>query len=152
MTFSEKLKALRQEKSLTRKAAAEQAGMSIATYSAYEDGKRLPKRNPENYEKLAAVFGCDAEYLKDDSLGEAAPSEGKPEKAAGRRGGRRKQETAAVAPVRMELQFGDKSVDMAAVAAKARALDGAVTDLYVKPEENAVYYVAGEKSGSFELF
>ena len=149
MTFSEKLKALRQEKNLTRKAAAEQADMSIATYSAYEDGKRLPRRNPENYDKLAAVFGCSAEYLKDDSAEAGVFSE----KASGKRTGRKKRETAvAAAPIRMELQFGDKSVDMDAIAAKARELDGAITNLYVKPEENAVYYVAGEKSGSFELF
>ena len=148
MTFSEKLKVLRQEKNLTRKAAAEQANMRIATYSAYEDGKRLPKRNPENYDKLAAVFGCSAEYLKDDSADAGAISE----KASGKRTGRKKKVTAVAAPIRMELQFGDKSVDMDAIAAKARELDGAITNLYVKPEENTVYYVAGEKSGSFELF
>ena len=52
----------------------------------------------------------------------------------------------------MELQFGEQAIDLEAIAAKARALDGDITNLYIKPEENAVYYVAGDKSGSFELF
>ena len=151
MTLSEKLKVLRQESRLTRKAVAEQTGISIATYSAYEDGKRLPKRNPENYDKLAAVFGCSAEYLKDDSAVAETPSKSNPTKTPGKRTGRKKKEPAA-APIRMELQFGDKTIDMYSLAAKARELDGAISDLYIKPEDNAVYYVAGENSGSFELF
>ena len=151
MTLSDKLKQLRKEKKLTRKAVAEQSGMSIATYSAYEDGKRLPKRNPENYEKLAAVFGCSPEYLRDDSVGEDTQSESS--KPAKKRTSRKQKETpSAAAPIRMELQFGEQAIDLEAIAAKARALDADITDLYIKPEENAVYYVAGEKSGSFELF
>ena len=153
MTLSEKLKQMRKEKKLTRKAVAEQSGMSIATYSAYEDGKRLPKRNPENYDKLAAVFGCNAEYLKNDSAEAEAPSQSKSEKAPRKRAARKlKSESADTSPIRMELQFGEQAIDMDAIAAKARALDADITNLYIKPEENAVYYVAGEKSGSFELF
>ena len=151
MTLSEKLQILRKEKKLTRKAVAEQSGMSIATYSAYEDGKRLPKRNPENYEKLAAVFGCSPEYLRDDSVGEDTQSESS--KPAKERTSRKQKETlSAAAPIRMELQFGGQAIDLEAIAAKARALYADITDLYIKPEENAIYYVAGEKSGSFELF
>ena len=151
MTLSEKLKKLRKEKKLTRKAAAEQSGMSIATYSAYEDGKRIPKRNPENYEKLAAVFGCTPEYLRDDSVGEDIQSEsGKP--AMKRTSRKQKEAPSAAAPIRMELQFGEQAIDLDALAAKARTVDGDITNLYIKPEENAVYYVAGEKSGSFNLF
>ena len=151
MTLSEKLKQLRKEKKLTRKAAAEQSGMSIATYSAYEDGKRIPKRNPENYEKFAAVFGCTPEYLRDDSIGTDTQSESS--KPAKKRASRKQKEApSAVAPIRMELQFGEQAVSVDAIAAKARELDAGITDLYIKPEENAVYYVAGEKSGSFNLF
>ena len=150
MTLSEKLKLLRREKKLTRQAAAKEAGMSVVTYSAYEDGKRLPKRNPENYDKLAAVFGCSPELLKDDTQEIAAASPEKPVRAGAKRPGRKPK--AAPAPIRMELQFGEGSVDMDAVAARARELDSAVTALYIKPEENMVYYVAGENSGSFTLF
>ncbi len=151
MIFSEKLRKLRLEQGLTRKAVAEQTGMSIATYSAYEDGKRMPKRNPENYGKLAAFFGCTPEYLKNDS--DDSGASGKPGKASGKRAsGRGKAAQASPAPLRMELQFGEQAIDVDAIAAKARALDGDITDLYIKPEENAVYYVAGGKSGSFGLF
>ena len=152
MTFSEKLKQLREEKKLTRKAVAEQSGMSIVTYSAYEDGKRLPKRNLENYDKLAAVLGCTAEYLKNDSIETRAPLQSEPEKKTRKRGARKEKSTPIAAPMRMELQFGEQAIDLEAIAAKARAVDGDITNLYIKPEENAVYYVAGDKSGSFELF
>ena len=153
MTLSDKLKQLRVEKKLTRKAVAEQSGMSIATYSAYEDGKRLPKRNPENYDKLAAVLGCTAEYLKNDTAETNASLQGKPEKSPRKRTARKpKTAPADTPPMLMELQFGEQAIDLEAIAAKARALDGDITNLYIKPEENAVYYVAGDKSGSFELF
>ena len=153
MTLSDKLKQLRAEKKLTRKAVAEQSGMSIATYSAYEDGKRLPKRNPENYDKLAAVLGCTAEYLKNDTAETDASLQSKLEKSPRKRAARKpKTAPADTPPMLMELQFGEQAIDLEAIAAKARALDGDITNLYIKPEENAVYYVAGDKSGSFELF
>ena len=61
MSLPEKLKTLREEKGLTRKAAAEQAGVSITTYSGYENGKRTPK--PETLVKLAKVFDCPVNEL-----------------------------------------------------------------------------------------
>ena len=153
MTFSDKLNKLRQETKLTRKAVAEQSGMSIATYSAYEDGRRLPKRNPENYEKLAAVFNCTPEYLKGDSDEADAAARADHEKASRKRPAPRKKAAPAEAlPLRMEVQFGGQSISVDAIAEKARAVDAGITELYIKPEENVVYYVAGEASGSFELF
>ena len=148
MTLSDKLKVLRLEKKMTRKAVAEQTGMSIATYSAYEDGKRVPKRNPENYEKLAALFGCTVEYLKDDSVGQVAAI--KPEKSKRKpKGGKAPVKKASI---RVELQYGGRAIDISALVSKAQKLDAEITDLYLKPEENTAYYVAGQKSGSFTIF
>ena len=148
MTLGEKLKVLRLEKKMTRKAVAEQTGMSIATYSAYEDGKRVPKRNPENYEKLAALFGCTVEYLKDDSVGHAAANNHEKPKRKPNKGKAPVQKAA----IRVELQYGGRVIDISALVSKAQELDAEMTDLYLKPEENMAYYVAGQKSGSFTIF
>ena len=139
MTLGEKLKKLRTEANLSKTSVAEKAGLSVATYSSYEAGKRLPTRSPENYEKLAKVLGCTVAYLQGEPDEPAAPA--------------RVQEPAAAAetPVRVELQYGDKAVEIAALVARAKELDANVTDLYVKPEENRAYYVAGAQTGSFEL-
>lgn len=63
--------------------------------------------------------------------------------------------------VTMELQYGEKCVDIAslegkAVAAWAEATGNAKTaaksiNLYVKPEENKLYYVIEGEAGSVEL-
>ncbi|MBQ8515726.1 MAG: hypothetical protein IJ496_10050 [Ruminococcus sp.] len=63
--------------------------------------------------------------------------------------------------VSIELQYGEKCVDVAsleglAVAAWAEATGKAKTaaksiNLYVKPEENALYYVIEGESGKVEL-
>lgn len=142
MTLSKKLKKLRKEKGLSRKEAAEKSGIGVASYSAYEDGKRLPKRNPENYDKLAALFEVSADYLKDDAQGDepTVPNQAK------KRAPRKKKDF----PIQVELQYGEGAVSLDAVIARARAVGA--TNLYIKPEENAVYYVAGEESGSFDLF
>ena len=142
MTLSDKLKKLRKEKGLSRKETAEKAGIGIASYSAYEDGKSLPKRNPQNYDKLAVLFGVSADYLKDDSLGDepVVPAQVK------KRAPRKKKDSS----VQAELQYGEGAVSLDTVIAKARELGA--TNIYIKPEENAVYYVAGEESGSFDLF
>ena len=160
MTLDEKLKMLRTKAGLSQKAVAERCGLSLATYSAYENGKRKPERNPQNYEKLADLFGCTSAYLKDDGVEtEEAAEAAAPAKKRGTRKKKAeakeeikeeiKEETKAV---RVELQFGGQTLELAALLARAGSLDPDVTDLYVKPEENMVYYVAGERSGSFPLF
>ena len=142
MTLSDKLKKLRKEKGLSRKETAGKSGISIATYSAYEDGKSLPKRNPQNYDKLAELFGVSADFLKDDTQGDepAVPVQVK------KRGPRKKKDSS----VQAELQYGEGAVSLDTVIAKAREIGA--TNIYITPEENAVYYVAGEESGSFDLF
>ncbi len=63
--------------------------------------------------------------------------------------------------VSVELQYGEKKIDMTAlegmaVAAWAEATGNAKTaaksiNLYVKPEENMLYYVIEDTKGSVEL-
>ena len=127
---------------MTRKEAAEKYGIGIASFSAYEDGKRLPKRNPENYDKLAELFGVSVDYLQDDSQGDDPKMSVQQKKRTPRK---RKESSVAA-----EIQYGESSISLDLVMAKAREIGA--TNIYIKPEENAVYYVAGDDSGKFELF
>lgn len=51
------LKEIRRGKNLTQEAVAQQAGISRATYTNIETGKRRPAI--KTAKKLAAVLGCD---------------------------------------------------------------------------------------------
>ena len=62
MKFGEKLKALRAEKRLSQEEAARAAGISRRAYGSYEQEGVYP-RNREIYVRLAALFGCDVNYL-----------------------------------------------------------------------------------------
>lgn len=62
MKFGEKLKALRTEKRISQEEAARAAGISRRAYGSYEQEGVYP-RNREIYVKLAALFGCDVNYL-----------------------------------------------------------------------------------------
>ena len=154
MTLGEKLAKLRKQKGYSRKEAAERSGISIASYSAYEDRRRLPKRNPEIYEKLAELYGVSVDYLKDDTQGgdysvaiSAAPEENTAEKDQALEKAVQKEE---VSPLQVELQYGSAAVNLDTVLAKAREVGA--DSIYIKPEENTVYYVAGESNGCFPLF
>lgn len=59
--FAERLKDLRQEKSLTLKDLSKEIGVSINTISRWEREERLP--NIENIVELAKFFKVSAGYL-----------------------------------------------------------------------------------------
>lgn len=72
------------------------------------------------------------------------------------------KKTAATVKTKIELQYGDKDISYDEIVKNAKnyltkelgmsAADLKSLDLYVKPEENRVYYVAnGKDAGSFEL-
>lgn len=72
------------------------------------------------------------------------------------------KKTAATVKTKIELQYGDKDISYDEIVKNAKnywtkelgmsAADLKSLDLYVKPEENRVYYVAnGKEAGSFEL-
>ena len=54
----------------------------------------------------------------------------------------------------LELQYAGKAISYAEIVNRAREACGNKADkldIYVKPEENKVYYVSGENAGSFEI-
>ena len=62
MKFAEKIRQLRQQQHRTQREAAEYCGISLRTYMAYEQNGRYPRRR-EIYDKLAAFYGVDKNYL-----------------------------------------------------------------------------------------
>lgn len=69
MTFSEKFKALREEKGLTQKDVAAALELNARMITRYENGVSYP-RTREAYRKIADFFGVDVNYLltEDDSF------------------------------------------------------------------------------------
>ena len=61
MTFSEKLKTIREEKQLTQKQVASRMGISQQAYGQYESGSRTPKR--ETIQKLSVALECNPAEL-----------------------------------------------------------------------------------------
>ena len=162
MTFGEKLKELRMQNGYTQKEVAEKIGVSVQTYLSYESGRRKPLRKPENYDKLAALLGCERDYLTNDDYDEdaPAPAPAAARKASGGRRGRGRAKKAATAPaggeapVKVELQYDEFSYSVDDLIRRAREAVGSAAgeiQLYVKPQENMAYYVAGDVSGSFPL-
>ena len=69
MTFSEKFKALREEKGLTQKDVAAALELNARMITRYENGVSYP-RTREAYRKIADFFEVDVNYLltEDDSF------------------------------------------------------------------------------------
>ena len=62
MTFGEKIKTLRIEKQLTQQDLAKALGINSRMITLYENGISYP-RTREAYQKIAAFFGVDVNYL-----------------------------------------------------------------------------------------
>ncbi len=80
--ISKRLSALRKSKNLTLAQVADKAGISVETYKGMEYRNYRP-RDIKAYDKLAKVFGCDVEYLKegDQRFEKAAPVKNAKQKA-----------------------------------------------------------------------
>ncbi len=99
--------------------------------------------------KATETKAVEVKATETKTAAKAAPAE---KKAAPKR---------ACKKVSIELQYGEKAIDVSAlegmaVAAWAEATGNAKTaakaiNLYVKPEENALYYVIEGESGKVEL-
>ena len=61
MNFAENLTRLRANRGLTRQQVADELGITLQAYSAYEMGKREPRR--DNILKLASIFGVTTDTL-----------------------------------------------------------------------------------------
>ena len=175
------LKDLRTKAKLTQAAAAEKIGLSRTAYLKLEqaetvnakyadklaalfkaDVSDLTKASEKNIEstetkpieKTAAKTtktgtSRKAPAKKKTSAKKAAASKAKT--SASKTSRSVKNKTAS--PIKIELQYAGKSIsydDILAAANKFTGKDGSL-NLYIKPEENRVYYVNDKTTGSFEI-
>ncbi len=173
MTLAEKLIKLRKKKKMSQKAIAELVGIHYNSYARFERGVCTPR--PSTYDKLAEVYGCSKEYLLDvddnkkkasskasdrkdveNTRGAGKNADKKPEasKDAKKKAKESAKEAKALPPVNIELQYAGKNIsyeDIIERAKSASGTDGEGMDIYIKPEEDRVYYVVKGMPGSFEI-
>lgn len=63
MRFAERLRETRKKKGITQAELAKRAKLGLRTITNYENGNTYP-RNPNHYDTLAEVLGCDVGYLR----------------------------------------------------------------------------------------
>ncbi len=174
MTVFEKLKKLRAEKHFSDKDVAEILGMRQDAYLRIEHG--IGKISSFLKNRLALLYDRDPEYFTDDPepepeismkpepepVSEAEPeTETKPDPEHGIGD---KSEPAAVVEaeetvipdntaVNIEIQYAGKTVLYSDILDRVKELTGWKEDIriYIKPEDDRVYYVAGKVTGSFEI-
>ena len=172
MTVQEKLIKLRKEKHFSDKDVAEILGMKLNSYSRLEHG--VGKIGSFLKNKLALLYDKDPDYFVDDpgfepepeiteenksaaviteeiptasdpepEIIKEIPTEPDPEPVI--------TEEAATESISIEFQYAGKAVSLSEIIDKAKEACGGKADLYIKPEENRVYYVSGGSAGSFEI-
>lgn len=73
MTFSKKLKTLRELADMSQRELADRLGLSTVMISQYENGKKMPSR--ETLTKIATVFGTSVSDLLGESQDDELPEE-----------------------------------------------------------------------------
>ncbi len=169
MTTGEKLIKLRNERKLSQKQLADELGVHLNTYSRVERGVNKPSGSL--IEKLALFFGTEKSQLTDDDPKEdtgkdvkeaavkgvepeAVTAEADSEKTDAEHDALKKDTAKEDSEIFVELQYAGKAISCEELVKRAREAAGIVSgklDIYVKPEENRVYYVAGRSEGSFEI-
>ncbi|MCR5108127.1 MAG: helix-turn-helix domain-containing protein [Lachnospiraceae bacterium] len=163
MTFGKKLTKLRTAKKMTQKDVAALMGVNNSTYSRYEKDQLTP--TAEKYEKLAKILGCETSYLTEEiekaaEKKAAVKKQVSAKKSATKKTSEKKAMAPKAAPVNpsaktiIEVQYAGKSLNtediIKRVKSESKADKGDIS-IYIKPEENRVYYVVNGESGSFEI-
>ena len=168
MSISERLVELRKGKKLTQTEVAKELGVSLRSYSRWENGANNPGRAA--IKKLSDFYGEDltAEVIPaNDEPNAPIKAAEKTKKPAGRKA--RKVEPKKPAPkkdtpkketaektsdINAELQYAGKAIQISEIFNRARQACGGKPgklNIYVKPEENRVYFVSDGNEGSFEI-
>ncbi|MCR4655963.1 MAG: helix-turn-helix domain-containing protein [Lachnospiraceae bacterium] len=152
---------------MSQKAIAEQLGIHYNSYARFERGVSTPR--PSTYDKLAEVYGCSKEYLMDvddnkkKASAKASSSKANKKPAAASKKADNKpaekeaepvKEVKSVPQVNIELQYAGKNISYTDIIERAKSAsgsDGEGMDIYIKPEEDRVYYVVKGVPGSFEI-
>ena len=121
--------------------------------------KRRRKRIVSFLNKLSLLYDEDPDYFADDP-------EPKPEQEAMTVEPKPKQKTLMIEPeqpvseikspepVIVEFQYGKEAITLSEIIERAKKACGnkaGTLNIYIKPEENQVYFASGDSAGSFEI-
>ncbi len=178
MTLQDKLVELRNEKGLSQREVADKLGVHVNSYSRVERGT---KPSAAMLKKLSDFYGVDLSAFavapragEAGKHGKAAKSAiaAKPGKADGNDKAAESDKTAesdkavtdaenaesenADEPmyINVELQYAGKAIPLSDIIEKAKEVSGnsaGKLDIYIKHEENKVYYVSGNSTGNFGI-
>ncbi len=132
--------------------------------------KRRRKRIVSFLNKLSLLYDEDPDYFADDPEPEpeqeAMTVEPKPEQEAMTVEPKPKQKTLMIEPeqpvseikkpepVIVEFQYGKEAITLSEIIERAKKACGnkaGTLNIYIKPEENRVYFASGDSAGSFEI-
>ena len=163
MSIGQKLTSLRKAKKLSQKAVAEALGISSRTYLRWEKNESKPSKDA--LKKLSALYGEElSAYVDGKNVEEPdyVTAKGSDEPVKSTKARKVMPKDPAVKKrvpadpkhtITAELQYSGKAIPISEIYSRAREVCGNDSDIkiYIKPEENRVYYVSGDSSGSFEI-
>ena len=163
MSIGQKLTSLRKAKKLSQKAVAEALGISSRTYLRWEKDENKPSKDA--LKKLSDLYGEElSAYVDGKNVEEpdfvTAKGSDEPVKSTKARkvmpkdpAVKKKVSADPKHTITAELQYSGKAIPISEIYSRAKEACGNDSDIkiYIKPEENRVYYVSGNSAGSFEI-
>ena len=163
MTLGQKLIALRNAKKLSQKIVADGLGVSARTYLRWEKDESKPSK--DTVKKISDFYGeelsayVDGKNVEEPDSAKAKVSD-KPVKSTKAMkvmpkdpAPKKKVHLDPKHTITAELQYSGKAIPISEIYSRAKEACGNDSDIniYIKPEENRVYYVSDGNAGSFEL-
>ena len=164
MTIGQKLIELRKAKKLSQQAVADALGVHVNSYARVERGinnlsKDMTKKLEELYGKDLSAFADGESTSKESDKKAEAPA--KAAKAPSEKASSAPKKETKSAPskkpteptINIELQYAGKAIPYDEIVKRAQEATSGKDNIniYIKPEENRVYYVSGDSVGSFEI-
>ena len=156
------IKELRQMKGMTLAAFAKSIGIGMSTLTGYEAGKRQP--GEKALAAIKEVYGVDLATASPAAAPTSEPVEAAPAEKKTRKP-RAKKEAVAPAPAeeKVEKKTEKKAKKTASIIIQS-AMGGEITPeeilsrvgdvdkVYVRPDQNAIYWVKGEETGAINIW
>ena len=151
------IKELRLMKGLTQTEFAKSIGIGISTLTGYEAGKREP--GAKALAAIKEVYGVDLATASPVPAPTSAPVEAAPAEKKTRKPRAKKE--AVTAPTPAEEKVEKKQPAMIIIqSAKGGEITpeeilsrvGDVDKVYVRPDQNAIYWVKGEETGALNIW
>ena len=156
------IKELRLMKGLTQTEFAKAIGIGLSSLTGYEAGKREP--GEKALAAIKEVYGVDLATASPVPAPTSAPVEAATEAAPAEKKTRKpRAKKEAVAPAPAEAKVEKKAKKTASIIIQS-AMGGEITPeeilsrvgdvdkVYVRPDQNAIYWVKGEETGAINIW